>query len=199
MLAIHGSGSADSLMAAAAGLDLIAAVAGWALTAAEVSAATVATICSAIGLPRDTRGTRRHALLLYMIFRPQKNPMQQFTSDYARPRGLLYAVRVGNRSLHGVCAGRGAAADGLLVRSQCEHEPGNCAVGGERRHHSPGSCAILRLRISVFVSSDAGDPVGAETGGGRPTTSLNAARHGIAPRSGRLADKACRQLDFVLN
>ena len=29
--------------------------------------------------------------------------------------------------------------------------------------------------------SDAGDPVGAETGGGRPTTSLNAARHGSHP------------------
>jgi hypothetical protein len=43
-------------------------------------------------------------------------------------------------------------------------------------------------------SSDAGDPSGAETGGGRPTTSLNAARHGIAPRSGRPAAKACRQL-----
>jgi hypothetical protein len=40
-------------------------------------------------------------------------------------------------------------------------------------------------RSPASAMSDAGDPVGAETGGGRPTTSLNAARHGIAPRSGR--------------
>jgi hypothetical protein len=39
-------------------------------------------------------------------------------------------------------------------------------------------------RSPASVMSDSGDPVGAETGGGRPTTSLNAARHGIAPRSG---------------
>jgi hypothetical protein len=81
--------SADSLMAAAAGLDLIAAVAGWALTAAEVSAATVATICSAIGFLGILAALAGIALLLYMIFRPQKNPVQQFTSNYARPAGFF--------------------------------------------------------------------------------------------------------------
>jgi len=81
--------SADSLMAAAAGLDLIAAVAGWALGAAEVGAATVATICSTIGFLGILAALAGIALLLYMIFRPQQNPVQQFTSDYARPAGFF--------------------------------------------------------------------------------------------------------------
>src|SRR5262249_37926340 len=64
--------SADSLMAAQAGLDLIAAVANWAPTAAEVGAATVATICSVIGVLGILAALAGVALLLYMIFRRRK-------------------------------------------------------------------------------------------------------------------------------
>src|SRR5262249_6103458 len=57
--------------------------------AAEVGAATVATICSAIGFLGILAALAGIALLLYMIFRPQKNPVQQFTSDYAAPAGCF--------------------------------------------------------------------------------------------------------------
>ena len=84
--------SADSLMAAAAGLDVIAAVAGWALGAAEVTTVggvAVASICSAIGALGLLAALVGIALLLYMIFRPQKNPVQQFTSGYAARAGFF--------------------------------------------------------------------------------------------------------------
>ena len=83
---------ADGWMAAAAGLDLIAAVAGWALGAAEVATVggfAVATICSAIGFLGILAALVGVAILLYMIFKPQQNPVQQFGSDYARPAGFF--------------------------------------------------------------------------------------------------------------
>ena len=83
---------ADGWMAAAAGLDLIAAVAGWALGAAEIGTIggfAVASICSAIGFLGILAALVGVALLLYMIFRPQKNPVQQFGSDYATPAGFF--------------------------------------------------------------------------------------------------------------
>ncbi len=83
---------ADGWMAAAAGLDLIAAVAGWALGAAEIATIggfAVASICSAIGFLGILAALVGVAILLYMIFRPQKNPVQQFGSDYAAPAGFF--------------------------------------------------------------------------------------------------------------
>jgi len=83
---------ADGWMAAAAGLDLIAAVAGWALGAAEVATVggvAVASICSAIGFLGILAALVGIAILLYMIFKPQQNPVQQFGSDYARPAGFF--------------------------------------------------------------------------------------------------------------
>jgi hypothetical protein len=83
---------ADGWMAAAAGLDLIAAVAGWALGAAEIGTIggfAVASICSAIGFLGILAALVGVAILLYMIFKPQQNPVQQFGSDYARPAGFF--------------------------------------------------------------------------------------------------------------
>ena len=84
--------SADSLMAAAAGLDLIAAAAGWALGAAGIGAVggyAVASICSAIGFLGILAALAGMAILLYMIFKPQQNSVQQFTRDYAAPAALF--------------------------------------------------------------------------------------------------------------
>ena len=83
---------ADGWMAAAAGLDLIAAVAGWALGAAEIATIggfAAATICSAIGFLGILAALVGIAILLYMIFKPQQNPVQQFGSDYAAPAGFF--------------------------------------------------------------------------------------------------------------
>jgi hypothetical protein len=85
---------ADGWMAAAAGLDLIAAAAGWALGALNIYitsglGSSIATICSAIGYLGVLAALVGVALLLYLIFRPQKNPVQQFTSDYAAPAGFF--------------------------------------------------------------------------------------------------------------
>src|SRR5262249_37926341 len=39
--------------------------------------------------PRDTRGARRRCAFAVYDLPPQKNPVQQFTSDYARPVGFF--------------------------------------------------------------------------------------------------------------
>jgi hypothetical protein len=83
--------AADGLMAAAAGLDLIAAVAGWALGAAEIAeigGLAVASICSALGVLGILAALAGIAILLYMMFRPKQNPVQQFGSTYAQPAGF---------------------------------------------------------------------------------------------------------------
>src|SRR6516165_4039788 len=83
---------ADGWMAAAAGLDLIAATAGWALGAAgigDIGGYAVASICSFIGGLGILAAVVGIAILLYMIFKPQKNSVQQFTSDYAAPAGFF--------------------------------------------------------------------------------------------------------------
>ena len=87
---------ADGLMATAAGLDLIAAVAGWALGAlgiaevgTEAAAVAVSTICSAIGALGILAALVGVAILLYLVFRPKQNPVQQFGSTYAQPAGFF--------------------------------------------------------------------------------------------------------------
>jgi hypothetical protein len=71
---------ADGLPGAVEGIERLAVgVRGYA----------VASICSFIGGLGILAGVAGIAILLYMIFKPQKNPVQQFTSDYAAPAGFF--------------------------------------------------------------------------------------------------------------
>jgi hypothetical protein len=84
---------ADSLMAAAAALDLIAIVSAWALSAGYSTvlwgSLEITTICSACAVLAILAALAGLAIMLYMIYKPQQTAVQQFGSQYAQPVGLL--------------------------------------------------------------------------------------------------------------
>jgi hypothetical protein len=94
IMAIHSSGleaAGNWLIVSSAALDVIATVGAWALGAAgitEIGGFAVASICSVLSFLAILAAVAGVIILLYLAFRPQKNPVQIFGTDYAQPHGF---------------------------------------------------------------------------------------------------------------